>query len=302
MDTDTNLAPKYNFSENLSSLRFLIESKKSLFTPEVTVAILVVLTVPLLLHLFIFRSANRKSLPSIVLLGPCDSGKSSLLALLEGAQNVRTYTSQLPATVELSLPDDRVAGSTKYRSINDPTNLTCRKFSLTDTPGHGKLRYYALEKISAPQALSGVIFMVDAASLKSNNETLRHTAEYLHDLLLALKKRAEQMNTDVTIPVLIAANKLDLFTALPAPLVRKTLEDEVSKIQASKSKGLLSSEMDTNEEGMEEKEDWIVEKGSSNFKFSQLEEFGISLEVHGGHISGDKPSIDHWLVWISERL
>lgn len=302
MDTDTDSPLPNYFFARITSLSYWIESTKGVHTTEIAVAVLVVFTVPLLLHFAIFRSAGRKCLPSIVLLGPCDSGKSSLLALLDGARNTKTYTSQLPTPLELSLPDHKAVGSTKYRSVNDPTSIAGRKFVLTDTPGHGKLRHYALDRISALQALSGVIFMVDAASLTTSSEILRHTTEYLYDTLLTLKKRAELMNNKTTIPVLIAANKMDLFTALPAPLVKKTLEDEISKIQASKSKGLLGSGMEVDDEATNEKEDWLVEKGSSNFKFSQMDEFDISVEIHGGHISGDKPSIDYWLVWISERL
>ena len=71
--------------------------------------------------------------------------------------------------------------------------------------------------------------MVDAADLSSSaegdsNEGLRQSAEYLHDLLLLLQTRSTKSKSSKApkeLPVLVAANKLDLFTALPAPLVKR---------------------------------------------------------------------------------
>ncbi len=209
--------------------------------------------------------------------------------------------------VECSLPVGTTAASNKYRSVNDPSNLAHKKFLLIDTPGHGKLRHHALENITNPQNLRGIIFLVDAASLSAGDESLRHTSEYLHDILLLLQKRTTSSKTSKTpreIPVLIAANKMDLFTAVPAALIKNTLETEITKARNSKSKGLLDSGIGMDDSmDNEDKDDWLGEMGSKDFKFGQLEEFNVSVEVAGGNVlGGDGPNVTKWWAWIGERL
>jgi signal recognition particle receptor subunit beta len=175
---------------------------------------------------------------------------------------------------------------------------------LIDTPGHGKLRHHALQNITNPQNLKGLIFLVDAATLSPGDESLRQTADYLHDILLILQKRAsggKALKALKNIPVLIAANKMDLFTALPTALVKNSLEAEITKVRISRSKGLLDSGIAMGEVD-EEKDDWLGEVGSTDFKFSQMEEFDISIEVLGGNVTGDTLTVDKWWRWISDRL
>lgn len=53
----------------------------------------------------------------------------------------------------------------------------------------------------------------------------------------------------------------------------------------------------------EEKDDWLGEMGSKQFKFSQMEEFDIYIEVCGGNVQGeDGPDVKEWWRWVSERL
>ncbi|PMD40740.1 P-loop containing nucleoside triphosphate hydrolase protein [Hyaloscypha variabilis F] len=270
------------------------------------IAILLAITIPIFLHSVVFRSSGLITLPSILLIGPSGSGKTSLLTLFErGTKAAATHISQTPIAVECSLPVGSVANSDRYRSENDPTNQAHKKFLLVDTPGHGKLRHHALENITNPQNLKGLIFLVDAATLSAGDEGLRQTADYLHDVLLLLQKRATGSKAAKAlkeIPVLIAANKMDLFTALPAALVKSSLEAEISKVRTSRSKGLLDSGIGMGD-AEDEKDDWLGEMGSINFKFSQMEEFDVSVEVVGGNVAGGEgPTVDKWWKWISERL
>lgn len=198
-----------------------------------------------------------------------------------------------------------MANSDKYRSDNDPTNQMHKKFLLIDTPGHGKLRHHALENITNPQNLKGLIFLVDAATLSAGDEGLGQTADYLHDVLLLLQKRmtgSRAAKALKVIPVLIAANKMDLFTALPAALVKSSLEAEIAKVRTSRSKGLLDSGIGMGD-AEDEKDDWLGQMGSTNFKFSQMEEFDVAVDVLGGNVvGGEGPKIDKWWKWISDRL
>ena len=196
-----------------------------------------------------------------------------------------------------------MAKSNQYRSTNDPSNQVHKKFLLVDTPGHGKLRHHALENITNPQNLKGLIFVVDAATLSAGDEGLRQTADYLHDVLLVLQKRVGTKAAKALkeVPVLIAANKMDLFTALPVALVKSSLEGEITKVRISRSKGLLDSGIGM-DDADDEKDDWLGEMGSKEFKFSQMEEFDIAVEVAGGNVLGDGLIVDKWWKWISERL
>jgi len=123
--------------------------------------------------------------------------------------------------------------------------------------------------------------------------------------LLLLQKRTESKNKAVKalkeIPILIAANKMDLFTALPAALVKSSLETEISKVRTSRSKGLLDSGIGM--EDAEEKDDWLGEFESTEFKFKQMEEFDVQVEVIGGNVAGGEgPTVEKWWGWVSERL
>ncbi|KAK6580374.1 hypothetical protein PZA11_007396 [Diplocarpon coronariae] len=269
------------------------------------IAILLALSIPIFLHSVVFRASGLVTLPSIVLLGPSGSGKTSLLTLFERGANASTHTSQTPIAVECHLPVGAVARTDRYRSVNDSANQVHKKFILVDTPGHGKLRHHALENITNPQNLKGLIFLVDAATLSAGDEGLRQTAEYLHDILLLLQKRSgtKAAQTPKGVPVLIAANKTDLFTALPVALVKSKLEVEITKVRKSRSKGLLDSGIGMGDVDDDEKDDWLGEMGSPDFNFSQMEEFDVLVEVAGGNVEGaDGPTVDKWWEWISERL
>jgi signal recognition particle receptor subunit beta len=106
------------------------------------------------------------------------------------------------------------------------------------------------------------------------------------------------------ISVLIGANKMDLFTALPVTLVRDTLEKEITKIRSSRSKRLLDSGMGIGSNAEDEENDeWLGELGSTGFKFAQMEEFNISVEVAGGNVLGSgNADVEKWWNWIGERL
>ena len=147
---------------------------------------------------------------------------------------------------------------------------------------------------------------MDAATLSPGDEGLRQTADYLHDVLLLLQKRTagnKALKALKEIPILIAANKMDLFTALPAALVKNTLESEITKVRVSRSKGLLDSGIGMDEGANDDKDEWLGEMGSIDFKFAQMEEFDVAVEVIGGNVTGvDGQAVDKWWKWISERL
>ena len=305
----------------MSAVQELVQALLSPSPWGLAIAVLVALLIPVLLHYALFRASGLTTLPSILIAGPSGSGKTALLTLVrdllfpilasnycnqfERGSSAATHTSQAPIAVECSLPVGTTAGSDKYRSVNDTTNQVHKKFLLIDTPGHGKLRHHAVSNITSPQNLKGIIFLVDAATLSAGDEGLRQAADYLHDVLLLLQKRkaAKSAKTLKEVPVLVAANKMDLFTALPAALVTTSLEAEITKVRTSRSKGLLDSGIGMGEAVDDDKDDWLGEMGSSDFRFAQMEEFDISVEVAGGNVQGGEgENVEKWWKWVSERL
>ena len=211
--------------------------------------------------------------------------------------------------MEVSLPVTTTTASSRYRSANDPSLQVHKRFLLIDTPGHGKLRYHALESIVKLQNLKGIIFLVDAANISTSSdghggEGLRETAGYLHDVLLLLQKRSSASKTSRApkeLPVLVAANKIDLFTALPATLVKAALEAEITKVRSSRAKGLLDSGIGTND--VEEERDWLGDGGEGAFDFSQMEEVNVSVTVTGGNVTGtESADVAQWWDWIGGNL
>lgn len=200
-------------------------------------------------------------------------------------------------------------GSNRYRSRNDTSVIEASKnataYLLVDTPGHGKLRIgLALPCLHNPN-LKGVIFLVDSANLESGATALRDTAAYLHDVLLYLQKRKKTKAgpKQGEVPVLIAANKQDLFTALPAGSVRERLETEIENVKQSRESGMVGMQTDSTEGDEEDVLGGAGEK-SFTFKMLQMEDYGINVEVAGGAVRRDEAGkgVRRWEEWIGGCL
>jgi signal recognition particle receptor subunit beta len=162
--------------------------------------------------------------------------------------------------------------------------------------------------------LRGVLFMVDTAAIPET-EALRDAASYLYDVLLilqwrALKRGKSSLKAAAEIPVLIAANKQDLFTALPPGSVREKLEVEIDRIRKSKSKGLMDASADAGDgDGDDDILGSYDVKDTFNFKGFE-EEIGVSVEVAGGAVKGDEGDVGdvvgagvrRWEEWIGQCL
>ncbi|KAF2877617.1 signal recognition particle receptor beta subunit-domain-containing protein [Massariosphaeria phaeospora] len=277
-------------------------------TPStIALTLFVALVLPILVHLFLYRQAAPTALPTFVLVGPSGGGKTALLTLAERKTVAQTHTSTAPLAIEALLPSDVVPASSHYRAPGDPAYERARRFLLLDTPGHGKLRHFATTQLINPTNVRGIIFVVDAASV-AEEAGLNEAAEYLHDVLLALQKRytgAPTSKGPKAIPVLIAANKLDLFTALPPHLVRIQLERAVSTVRKSRAKGLKDSgvALGGEDDGLDQEREWLGEGGEGHFEFQHMEEVGTGVVVKGGNvIGGDGTDVKSWFEWIGAQL
>lgn len=308
----------------MSNLSDILEGLLKPSLPLLALGILIIVGAPLLLHLYLASSNTYTSPPSVLLLGPTSVGKTSLLTLYEHGAGEHapqaadpnaplspssTHTSQTATSVELLASTDSKSRAS-FRNRDDSSG-THTKFLLVDTPGHGKLREVAWGKLRSLQKLKAIVFVVDASAL-GEQDVLAPTASYLYDVLLTLQKRsaadgAAAANPNANknlkpVPVLIAANKMDLFTALPSTLVKVNLEAELTRIRQSKSKGLLDSGVGIDDVGSEEQDSWLGEYGSDKFQFKQMQEFDIDVEVLPGNVTGDGPGVDKWWWWIAQRV
>ncbi|OOQ88869.1 SRP receptor beta subunit [Penicillium brasilianum] len=295
----------------------------------IAVAIVVAFGVPILLHLVFYQTAASPPSSNFLLLGPSGAGKTAFTTLLESKSSLAskkspsTHTSQTSTLITVTLPPSVPTASNRYRSVNDPSLTEASKnpvkYRLRDTPGHGKLR--ASQGIAELQTMAastdtktklrGVIFMVDTAALVDET-ILRDTATYLHDVLLILQKRAlgkgkSSTKRSAEIPVLVAANKQDLFTALPPGSVREKLEAEIDRIRKSKTRGLMDASMDS--AALDTEDDDILgdDDAQGIFSFKLLEQVGVKVDVTGGAVKGDQQEeygsgVRRWEEWVGMCL
>ncbi|KAK5167188.1 uncharacterized protein LTR77_007919 [Saxophila tyrrhenica] len=281
------------------------------FSPSIS-AILVTLVIsllsPILIHIYLYRKAQSKELPSFLLLGPSGAGKTTLLTLFANGTPSTTHTSQEPQTALCRLPSTVRSSEDRYRSEHDTSSRSQPQFLLVDTPGHGKLRHHAVTSLTSPGSLKGLIFVVDSAAT-SSSAGLTAAAEYLYDILLILQKRHTHSKTSkdpTALPVLIAANKQDVFTSLPTGLVKSKLEEEIARVRQTRSKGLLDSGIGMEDANVGDEEgNWLGEYGAREFGFGQMEEHGVDVRVAGGNVRGEgegEGRVEEWWGWVGENL
>ncbi|KAK2880043.1 hypothetical protein FQN49_000621 [Arthroderma sp. PD_2] len=280
----------------------------------IVVTCLVAFLFPVCLHLFLYRAAPTSKSDEFLLLGSSGSGKTALCALLEKSSTSSpeprpTHTSQVSSTVSVALHPAVRKGSDRYRSVNDPTVAQSVKhrvvFGLRDTPGHGKLR--DLEVISqlldpakqkqAQSRVRGIAFMIDAATLLDAGQ-LADIARYLYDVLTILYRRSSSTRTRST-PVLVAANKQDLFAAIPPKMVKDKLEAEIEAVRETRRKGLINPDAEDDE---------TDSLGEQPFTFQLLEdESGVKVDFLGGSVTADDrddatSGVRSWEEWMGQCL
>ena len=268
----------------MGDLRTTMESLLQPSLPVALLGILIILGAPVLLHLILASSSTYTVPPTVLLLGAEAAGKTSLLTLFERGDDgpAPTHTTQTTQSVELNASVDSES-RTSFRN-HDDTSGTHTKFLMVDTPGHGKLRNVATGKLARTEKLRALVFVVDAAALGEQD---------------VLAQTAAQAGR---VPVLRAATTKDLFPALPTTLGKTNLEAELTRIRATRSKGLLDSGVGMDDVGSEEQDGWLGEYGSEKFSFKQMHEFDIDVEILPGNVTGDGPGADKWWWWIAQKI
>ncbi|KAK2750697.1 hypothetical protein FQN57_002770 [Myotisia sp. PD_48] len=291
----------------------------------ILIAFAVAFSLPIILHWYLYRTGSTERSTEFLLLGPSGSGKTAFCSLLEqrrkpGVQPRTTHTSQVSSVVPVTLHPTVRAGTDRYRSVNDPSLADTSKrqirCTLRDIPGHRKLRdleaVHSLlgvtKSTQVKNAARGIIFMVDSTSLSDAGQ-LSQIAEYLYDVLVILQRRSNKLRQKSSLiantPVLVAANKQDLFAALPATSIRAKLAAEIEAIRTTKRKGLMDARGDV---AAAEDEQELLGGDENVFDFNQLEEeIGVKFDVIGGTVVGgdekDATSgVRSWEEWIASCL
>merc|ERR1711939_1290739 len=98
----------------------------------IIVTLLVSLLSPLLIHIYLYRTAPSRELPLFLLAGPSGSGKTSLLTLFATDTTAPTHISQEPQTAVCQLPATVRSSADRYRSENDTRQRSSRFCSWSD--------------------------------------------------------------------------------------------------------------------------------------------------------------------------
>lgn len=220
--------------------------------------------------------------PTIAILGPMNSGKTSLFNLLTTNTTRPCVTSQ-----EVSMWPGLLNG-----------NITLIEF-----PGHIKLQYKwqdwlskVTENVNSTN-LKGIIFVVDSTL---NPTQWDKPAELLVDIL----EQIESLNHQTS--VLIACNKSESFTARPPQKIKQFLEQQVGEVLARRKASLATghkSSSKSNRGGEQDDEEDTTDSTLLNtfadplqFRFDALE---TSVEALAGSVL--KNNIDSWQQWLEDH-
>jgi signal recognition particle receptor subunit beta len=157
-----------------------------------------------------WTSKQRRTARDILILGCCDSGKTSLFLKLcspEAVSNGSTVSSQKPNETTASIILE-----------NTPTQV-----KVIDYPGHNRLRDGVQKYLND---VAGIIFLVDA---NVDRPEFTKSADLLYYLF------TDKTINKYQIPIHIACNKSEMLTHRKAENIKEILESELSLIRDSQS-------------------------------------------------------------------
>lgn len=180
-------------------------------SPEAVLALTIILA-GVIAFFFFTSSATTRTGRSLLITGPCNSGKTTLfLQLRHGTVHSGTVAS-------MQENDDvcQVALGSRAASLR-----------LVDMPGHHSFRHKLEQHL---KDADGVVFVVDALEMTPNRT---EAAEMLYEILsnpAFYKQRT---------PLFIACNKMDLEHEAHSPaFITKTLERQLDSMRRTKTAGM----------------------------------------------------------------
>lgn len=201
---------------------------------------------------------TRKGQPTVLIAGPSNAGKTCLF-----------YQWQSPGTKKQTVTSVTPNESARFALVPSHRIIDC--------PGNEKLSQSTLKLISESN-LKAVVFVIDAAD---GLEAIKESAKSLVPIL--------EITESSLVPVLIAANKFDLFSAISVTKITSLLEQEISELRDTRQQTVSSSE-DDNWNGNEKE---FLGVDGKKFEFSDLES---EVEVLDGSVkTGRTQKWDSWL-------
>ncbi|GAW83831.1 hypothetical protein, conserved [Plasmodium gonderi] len=204
----------------------------------------------LIFILFSIFCKGSKPNKIVLLLGPCDSGKTTFLFKLKTDKICRTVPSMKENIAFINLKKD------KWQK--------CIRF--VDFPGHPKLSY-ALNKYFS--ITNVIIYILDC----SDRQSLKIVAEKLFELYtnkLIVKKQ---------IPIIILCNKTDLCNSRPKQVIKEDLEREIEILKMSKYNSLDDDYNDETE--------CFLGANSEFFRFERAPCHTVSTEICSGSVKNN---------------
>ncbi|SCM25754.1 signal recognition particle, beta subunit, putative [Plasmodium chabaudi adami] len=192
----------------------LDEFHNVLFVTSILLALLFIFYI--IFILFAIFCKKSKTNKVVLLLGPCESGKTTFLFKLKTDKMCRTVPSMKENVAFVFLK-----------------NIKKSKFiQFVDFPGHPKLAFGIKKYLNVTNV---IVYILDS----SDRQSLKYVAENMLELF---------MNKEIVkrqIPIIIFCNKTDLCNSRPKKVIKEDLEREIEILKMSKYNSL---EDDMNDE------------------------------------------------------
>ncbi|KAK6902740.1 signal recognition particle receptor subunit beta [Kwoniella mangroviensis CBS 8886] len=236
--------------------------------------------VVLLIFLSLFRTgkkSSRRSGPaSVLLVGPSDSGKTSLFTKLVHDTYIQTHTSIQPSITTFRFNSPYEDGQTK-------------PIRLIDLPGHPRLKDELKKYV---KEASAVVFVVDIQALVRNSAAV---AEDLAPILVTLSNQSITAQSEPT-KVLVLAHKSDVLTRSSSNEIPEssitTARERVKSILTREMDRLKATRTKSGAGGKIESMGKVAGTSSSGF-FAKLFGGGTS----GVGLEGEDEGEDESLIW-----
>lgn len=225
-------------------------------------AIIIAVVLVLLTIIFLWTRKSKKG-RSVLFVGPCDSGKTTLMGHLLSGKMVDTVTSVTP-------------NESPYSPGNGRDDLI-----LKDLPGHDRVRVKFWD--THKTGIRGIICVIDAAG---GNKAIREGAEVLYSVL------TDSVVNSVSPNILVFANKMDMPTAKTIKVIRSNLEREITTLRMTKSAGLQSTGGSNNSSSKP------LGKLDRDFEFEHLAP--LKVDFAEGSCSKDEVEIGPIVSWLEK--
>jgi len=236
----------------------------------VTLSVILSILVVFLTILFFFVRGSSKKRSTILLMGPCDAGKSLLFLRLVHKQFAMTCTSM------------------KENKGHFIAKIKDKILTVLDIPGHERLRTQFLDEYGS--SALGIVFVVDSSTI--SRLTVRDVADFLYTILsdpVVFKNKPR---------VLVACNKQDHDMAKRQTAVKSMLETEINTLRKTRSGRLESIDGDSGSDSI------YLGLQDRDFEFSHMGSFKVSFAECNAKTepTGDPKSDDFDLKQVTDWL